>query len=250
MDLEGKPSDDVDAILATGRGDITTMFVSMSARHPDGADADYLEWHSLDHRPEQHRLAALRSSLRLVSTPACRAARAVSHERLDAADHVMTYFFAETSGFKGFAALSAALHDAGRMPYALPPVERGAYEVSDTRAAPRCRIGADVLPWYPASGVYVLVEQGDAHVDELVDVPGVAGVWSAIAVPSDPSVATAEIGQRITYCFLDGDPVATADALRPVLEPRWRDTAVIPLLAAPFHTLVPGEWTRYLPSSG
>ena len=60
-------------------GDITTVFVSMSARHPDGLDADYLQWHSLDNRPEQHRLAALRSSLRLVSTPACRAARAVSH---------------------------------------------------------------------------------------------------------------------------------------------------------------------------
>jgi len=247
MDLAGTPSDEVDAILATGRGDITTVFVSMSARHPDGADGEYLEWHSLDHRPEQHRLAALRSSLRLVSTPACRAARAVSHPHLDAVDHLMTYFFAETSGFKGFAELSAALHDAGRMPYALPPVERGAYEVRETRAAPRCRIGADVLPWFPASGVYVLVEQGDAHVGELVDVPGVAGAWSAVAVPSDPSVAAAEVGQRITYCFLDVDPVAIAGELAPVLERRWRDGRVTPLLAAPFHTLVPGEWARYLP---
>jgi hypothetical protein len=247
MELAGTPSDDVDAILATGRGDIATVFVSMSARHPDGADADYLQWHSLDHRPEQHRLAAVRSSLRLVSTPACRAARAASDPRLDAVDHVMAYFFAETSGFKGFADLSTALHDAGRMPYALPPVERGAYEVRERRAASRCRIGADVLPWFPASGVYVLVEQGDAHVDELVDVPGVAGAWSAIAVPSDPSVATAEVGQRITYCFLDADPVATAESLGPVVERRWRDAGVTPLLAAPFHTLVPGEWTRYLP---
>jgi len=247
MELAGTPSDDVDEILTTGRGDVTTLFVSMSARHPDGADADYLEWHSLDHRPEQHRLAALRSSLRLVSTPACRAARAASDARLDAVDHVMTYFFTNTSGFKGFADLSAALHDAGRMPYSLPPVERGAYEVRDTRAAPRSRIGADVLPWFPASGAYLLVEQGNAHVDDLVDVAGVVGAWSAVAVPSDPSVSTAEIGQRITYCFLDADPIATADVLRPVLDRRWGDSDTTPLLAAPFHTLVPGEWTRYLP---
>jgi hypothetical protein len=247
MQLAGTPSDDVDGILATGHGDITTLFVSMSARHADGADADYVQWHSLDHRPEQHRLAAVRSSLRLVSTPACRAARAVSDARLDAVDHVMTYFFASTSGFKGFADLSAALHDAGRMPYSLPPVERGAYEVREARAAPRCKLGADVLPWFPASGAYVLVEHGDAHVDDLVDVPGVAGAWSAVAVPSDPSVATAEIGQRITYCFLDADPVGTAELLRPVLERRWQNTAVTPLLAAPFHSVVPGEWDRYLP---
>jgi hypothetical protein len=247
MDLAGTPSDEIDEVLVTGRGGITTLFVSMSARHADGADADYVEWHSLDHRPEQHRLDAVRSSLRLVSTPACRAARAASHPRLDAVDHVMTYFFADTGGFKGFADLSTALHDAGRMPYTLPPVERGAYDVRETRAAPRCRVGADVLPWFPVSGVYLVVEQGDAHVDELIEVPGVAGAWCAVAVPSDPGVATAEIGQRITYCFLDADPVATAARLAPVLEQRWQDAGVTPLLAAPFHTVVPGEWDRYLP---
>ena len=73
--LTGTPSDEVDEILATGRSGVTTIFVSMSARHPRGADAEYLAWHSLDHRPEQYRLATLRSSVRLVSTPSCRAAR-------------------------------------------------------------------------------------------------------------------------------------------------------------------------------
>ena len=56
--LPGTPSDDVADVLATGGGEVTTVFVSMSTRHPDGADADYLRWHTLDHRPEQHRLAA------------------------------------------------------------------------------------------------------------------------------------------------------------------------------------------------
>ena len=38
--LVGTPSDDVSEILATGQIDITTVFVSMTARHPEGRDAD------------------------------------------------------------------------------------------------------------------------------------------------------------------------------------------------------------------
>ena len=114
MQLPGRPSDDVAEVLATGGGDITTLFVSMATRHPDGTDAEYLRWHTLDHRPEQHRLSDVRASLRLVSTPACRSARAASTGRYDAIDHVMTYFFSDLGGMKGFLELSRALGDAGR----------------------------------------------------------------------------------------------------------------------------------------
>jgi hypothetical protein len=245
---EGAPSDEVAEILATGGSGVTTIFASMAARHPDGADADYLAWHTLDHRPEQYRLTTLRSSLRLVSTPECRAARAASHDRLDATDHVMTYFFADADGLAGFVDLSAALHRAGRTPFVLPPVERGVYEVSERRVDPAVLVGADVLPWWPASGVYLVVERaGEAMPDAVTGVPGVAGAWSAIALPADPGVSTAEVGQRITYCFLDDDPVATAERLRPVLERRWTETGATPLLAAPFHVVVSREWDRYLP---
>ena len=159
----------------------------------------------------------------------------------------MTYFFADIAGLAGFYDLAVALRSAGRIPDLLPPVERGVYSVHETNAAPRIKIGADVLPWWPASGVYLIVEQGHATATGLTDVPGVAGTWSAVALPADPGVATAEVGQRITYCFLDDDPVATAERLRPVLERRWSDTGVTPLLAGPFHTVVPREWDRYLP---
>ena len=53
----GLASDELPEVLATGRANVTTIFASMSARHPEGRDADFLKWHSLDHRPEQHRLA-------------------------------------------------------------------------------------------------------------------------------------------------------------------------------------------------
>jgi hypothetical protein len=120
MQLPGKPSDEIDDVLATGRGDITTLFVSMATRHPGGADAEYLRWHTLDHRPEQHRLSAVRVSVRLV-------------------------------------------------------------------------------------------------------------------------------GQSLTYCFLDDDPLSTAERLAPVLTTRWGHGPAEPLLAAPFYPVVPHEWDRYVP---
>jgi hypothetical protein len=51
----------------------------------------------------------------------------------------------------------------------------------------------------------------------------------------------------ISYCFLDDNPVTTAERLRPALEKRWSDDGVEPLLAAPFHVVVPYEWDRYVP---
>lgn len=234
MHLPGTPSDEVTEILAAGSGDITTLFVSMAARHPDGNDAEYLRWHSLDHRPEQHRLRAVRASLRVVSTPACRSARAVSDGPLDAVDHVMTYFFTDTAGLRDFNELSTALGDAGRKLPLLPPVERGVYEVRRKAAAPRVKLGSDVLPWLPVRGAFVLVERGAASPDPLVDVEGVAGVWSAVSRRVDASLASAQENQTITYCFLDDDPIATAQRLRPVLKARWAEPGIEALFAAPF----------------
>ena len=247
MRLPGRPSDEIADILATGDGGITTTFVSMATRHPDGTDADYLQWHTLDHRPEQHRLSAVRASLRLVSTPACRAARAVRHDRFDRVDHVMTYFFSDTAGLDGFLTLSDALGGAGRKLPLLPHVERGVYGVQSRLAAARVKVGADVLPWWPARGVYLLLETHEAPATELLAVDGVAGIWSTVALDVGPALASAPAGQQLTYCFLDDDPVATAERLRPVLEKRWKATDIEPLFAAPFHPVVPYEWDRYVP---
>jgi hypothetical protein len=247
MQLPGSPSDEVDGVLAAGRGDITTIFVSMATRHPDGTDAEYLRWHTLDHRPEQHRLAAVRASLRLVSIPACRDARAVSDGRFAAVDHVMSYFFSDPGGLQPFLDLSKALGAAGRKLPLLPPVERGVYGVHSKAAAPRVKVGADVLPWWPIRGVYLLLERGTAPVGQLIEVDGVAGAWSASALDVDARMANAQAGQTITYCFLDDDPVATAERLRPALAARWNDGVVEPLFAAPFYPVVPHEWERYVP---
>lgn len=247
MQLPGTPSDEVPDVLANGDGDITTLFVSMARRHPDGSDADYLRWHTLDHRPEQHRLSAVRASLRLVSSPECRSARAASQTPYDAVDHVMTYFFTGVAGMKPFLALSKALGDAGRKLPLLPPVERGVYDVTGRIAARRIKAGADVLPWWPNRGVYLLLEQGTMPLDGLLDVDGVAGAWVATSLPVEAHLASAPAGQTITYCFLDDDPVTVAERLRPALRARWDEYGIQALFAAPFHAVVPYEWDRYVP---
>ena len=239
--FEGTPSDAAPDILATGRTDVTTVFVSMSARHPEGRDAEYLRWHTLDHRPEQHRLTGLRGSFRLVSTPECRSARAAADGRFDAADHVMTYLFNDRVALDRFFALGKALGAAGRMSIALPRVDISVYELAGTVAAARAVVGADVVPWRPSLGAYVLIEEGSADAGDLAGVDGVIGAWWGTSA-SDEGAST-----QITFCFLDDDPVSSADRLRPVLEKRWGDGATAPLFAAPFHSVVPYAWERYLP---
>jgi hypothetical protein len=234
-------------VLAAGRGEIGTVFVSMARRHPYGCDAEYLRWHTLDHRPEQHRLAGVRASLRLVSTPECRAARAYSDQRFDEIDHVMSYFFTDPSGLKGFLDLSSALGGADRKLPLLPPVQRGVYAIEHKVAAPRIKIGADVLPWWPAQGVYLLLESGTTESADLVGVDGVGGVWSVVSQDVDERLASAPAGQLLTYVFLDDDPVATAERLRPLLTARWERGGVEPLFAAPLYPVVPYQWDRHVP---
>lgn len=243
--LTGEASDDTPGILATGNGDIATLFVSMAQRHPDKRDAEYLRWHTLDHRPEQQRLAAIRTSLRAVSTPACRAARIVSDSVLDQIDHVQIYFMSSIDGLQEFSDLSIALRDAGRTPFVLPPVQRGVYQVAQRSAAQRIKIGADVLPWLPIKGVFILLEEGQPEYSDFTSVAGVAGVWAANV--SSSAFGSVVENQRFTLCFLDDDPVSVARRLDKVLEQRWSKAALQPRLAAPFYCVVPYEWDRYLP---
>jgi hypothetical protein len=247
MQLEGTPSDHLPGVLATGVSDIGYAFISLSAREPSARDAEYIEWHCLDHRPEQHRLPELRQSLRLVSTPACRAARLASEGLFDRVDHVMTYLFADESGIPGFFALGQALHQGGRMPLRLPSVGHVTGTFAGKLAADRAVAGADVIPWRPALGVYLLVEEGLSSPADLLDAPHVAGLWwYEGAVTPEPLVGDWR-GRQITYCYLDGDPLAAAHGLRERIERRWASGAIRGLLAAPFFTVVPFEWERRLP---
>ena len=247
MHLEGTPSEHLPKVLGTGATTAKFAVFSLSGRHPEGRDAEYIEWHSLDHRPEQYRLAQLRNALRLVSTPACRAARAASVGRYDDVDHIMTYMFTDAGTMPGFAALGAALNEGGRMAIALPSVCRLAADLEGKVAAARAVAGADVIPWRPALGVYVIIEEGRASPAALVDLPGVAGVWwyraNLMSPPGEEACAL-----QVSYCFLDSDPLAAAETLRGAMQARWQSGAIRGLLAAPFFVVVPFAWDRYVPT--
>jgi len=247
MQLAGTPSDQLPEVLATGTSDIGLAFVSLSSRDPDGRDADYIAWHWLDHRPEQYRIAGLRNSLRLVSTPACRAARAASEAPYDAVDHVMTYLFADAGALPAFGELGAALARGGRMEHRLPSQGFHTADMAGRLAAPRAAAGADVIPWRPALGVYLLIERGERSPAELLDAPGVAGIWWYRGNRPSPGIAGNSEGLQITYCYLDEDPVAVAGELGDRARRRWQSGEVAGLLAAPFHVPVPFEWSRHLP---
>jgi hypothetical protein len=149
---------------------------------------------------------------------------------------------------KSFNDLNTALREAGRAPYLLPLVERGVYRVDGMAAAPRIKVGADVLLWWSAKGVYFMIERGGAPVADLLDVPGVGGAWWGGAEPLEPPFTTRDnSGLHVSYLFLDDEPVQVAERLRARLEHRWATTGSEPLLAAPFHSLVAYEWDRYLP---
>jgi hypothetical protein len=246
-DLQGTPSDELPRVLETGATDVRLIFVSMKEREPSGRDQEYIEWHSLDHRPEQYRLAGLRNSLRLVSTPECRAARAASEPRYDAVDHIMTYYFSEQSALAPFKALGSALGAGGRMPLLLPDVECAVYHLNGKTAAGRAVAGSDVVPWRPSLGVYLLIEEGKSSPASLATVPGVAGIWWFDGAIAPKPWSTDNRDLQMSFCYLDGDPVEVARRLSGPLRERWNLGDVVPLLAAPFHTVTPFDWGRYLP---
>ncbi len=247
MKLLGTPSEQLPDVLATGETTIGFAFMSMSSRDPDGRDGDYIAWHSLDHRPEQYRLPELRCSLRLVSTPACRAARAASTGIYDKVDHVMTYLFTGDSAMPGFTDLGAALDRGGRMAHRLPSVGYHTASLAGKLAAPHAVAGADVIPWRPALGAYLIVERGQASPEALIDLPGVAGIWWYSGIDNPDAFGGGSGGLQATYCYLDEDPVACAGALGEAVRKRWASGAVEGLLAAPFHTIVPFDWGRHVP---
>jgi hypothetical protein len=246
-ELKGSPSDETPAITAVGGSNARVVFVSFSKRHPEGRDREYLEWHTLDHRPEQHRIRTLVASLRLVSTPQCRSARGVASDPFDQVDHIMSYFFTGVDSLADFAELSDGLQASGRNPGPLPAVDRGLFAISGRAASPRIKISADVLPWWPVKGMYLLVEERHEPPLPLISLPGVGGAWWANGLAKTPHTTSDKRGVQITYLFLDKDPVETAEGLLEPLHKRWAEGSVAPLLAAPFHIIAPYEWDRHLP---
>jgi hypothetical protein len=230
--------------------------MSLSASSRDGNDAPYLEWHGLDHLPQQYEIPGLLYGQRWASTPECRAARLVQSDRFEPTNHVVQYLFGEpvAQAVDDWFTLGAHLHEVGRFPFRLPAVMLGAFDVVECHAAPSAAVTAEIVPYRPNRGMYLAVETpaepgvqtpwSADHVERLLAIDGVAGVWTFAA----NTLRTDRFdrgGRGAAVVYLDGDPVEVASPVSDVVRERWTKTPVTPELGAPFVSVRPWEWDRF-----
>jgi hypothetical protein len=251
---------------------------SLSHHATSGDDRPYLEWHQLDHMPEQYLLPGLLFAQRWASTPACRAARAAEVDDWAKVANVVCYLMGNPvdETLNEFFTLGRALAEMGRFSQALPSQFLGGLRLLEAQAAPRTLISDDVVPFRPNRGIYLVVEELDTsaapaapaasaaraarddylqrvHTEvlpALISVPGVAG---ALAFGTSPAIRRPTFTPgafRITACYLDEDPATVGEHLGPVLERLWKDAPVRPLLAAPFESMMIWDWDRFGPAGG
>ncbi len=238
-------------------------FFSLSHRSETGDDRPYLEWHQMDHMPEQYRLPGMVLGQRWASTPACRAARAVETDGWSAVDHVVCYLMGSPvdETIDEFLVLGRHLAELGRFSQSLPSQYRGALRLLESHAAHRVLIDAEVVPFRPHRGVYLIVEEPTERstqdpfiqrlhthvVPELLTVPGVAGAWVFATTPSIRRPLFTEGSYRMTLCYLDDEPAAVAERLAPVVEQAWSSSPAGVVLAAPYESLILWDWERFGP---
>jgi hypothetical protein len=231
-------------------------FFSLSEGLPPDEERRYLQWHQLDHMPEQYQLPGLVFGQRWRSSDALRAARLVALDEWDRVDHVVSYLMGNPvePTLDEFANLGRHLAELGRYPVALPSVFVGALRWLAAESARRVHVSAEVVPMRPNRGVYLIVEQptGDLadhlpwrHVEahpRLLGVPGVAGIWVFGTTGRFQKWQRTEGDFRFTVCYLDGDPLDAAAGVGPIVRDAWADAPSRLLLAAPYASLIPWPW--------
>jgi hypothetical protein len=187
----------------------------------------YNEWHMLDHMPEQYPLDGIAYGQRWVSTPACRAARAASGDRLDPIHYVTLYLMTDPveRTLQEFMELGRYLRSVDRFHLHRRACLSGPFRFVGAGAAPRALISAEAVPYRPNRGVYVQVDPGSTAVDldRLCARDGVAGAWTF-----------ADEERTITVSWLDDDPLVVAA--------RFPPTGNRTEFAGPFETITPWKW--------
>jgi hypothetical protein len=242
-------------------------FFSLTRHSESGDDRRYLEWHQLDHMPEQYQLPGLVAGQRWGSTPGCRAVRAAESGHWSQVEHVVCYLMGNPvdETIDEFLTLGRHLAELGRFPYVVPSEYRGGLRLLEAHASPRVLVSPEVVPFRPHRGVYLIVEEPtdgadraaqDAYLQrrhtellpELVSVPGVAGAWTFATTPAIRRPMFSEGDYRMTLCYLDDQPAAVGERLAPLMARFSATQPVRLLLAAPFESLVTWDWERFGPA--
>jgi hypothetical protein len=206
-------------------GKVRVGFFSFTEITDPAEHRAYNEWHQFDHMPEQFPLPGITWGQRWVSTPACRAARAVSGA-LDPIHYVTLYLVTEPvdETLTSFVAWGRELARRGRFHQHRRALLSGPFDLVEMAVASRVLISRAAVPYRPHKGVYVQVDQRGApalDLRSLCDRDGVAGVWQF-----------ANDAHRITVAWLDGEPLAAS----------WPSPSADAIFAGPFETIAPYEW--------
>jgi hypothetical protein len=194
---------------------------------PSGHHA-YNEWHQLDHLPEQFALEGVLFGQRWVCSPECQASRVAVSALLQPCHYMTLYLMRDESVLPAFGALAERLRQEDRFYPARQAHLAAPFTVTGQWAAPRIRVSADVVPFRPSQGVYVVVGppvDGDA----LVAHSGVAGAWSFLDesrsrhitvafVDTELIPVAAELGK---WCLTSGDGLEWAGPLEGIEAYRW-----------------------------
>jgi hypothetical protein len=246
--------------LAARANRVKLGFFSFTHASPTGDDRPYLEWHQLDHMPEQYRLAGLVLGQRWASTPECRRARAAEVEGWSSVEHAVCYLMGEPvdETVDDFLHLGRELAEVGRYPQVMPSHYRGALPLVEAAVAPRVLVSSQVVPFRPHRGVYLVVDEPESSRDEelvrvmradaapeLLSVPGVAGVWSYATSAAMRRRMFTEGDLRVTVCYLDDEPAAVAGQLSETVDRLWALQPARLLLAAPFESVLRWDWEHF-----
>ncbi len=235
---------------------VAAGFFSLTVPAPSDDDGSYLRWHLLDHMPEQYGIPGIALGLRWIADGEYPGHRLAAEGDLADVGNVVCYLMSEPvqETYDTFMDLGAQLRDVGRFPEVRPSLQTRLLAIDTCRAAPAVLVSSDVVPFRPHRGVVLIIEElnddrtqwrdwlAAAHEPAVLDVPGVAGVWSFQSTDAWRLRPTCEgPAQRNTLVFLDADPIATMAALAPMLEQRWAAGAVRPRFAGPLRTMIDWE---------
>jgi hypothetical protein len=195
--------------------------------------------------PEQYPLDGIAYGQRWVSTPACRAARAVSEQPLDSIHYMTLYLMTEPveRTLREFRQLGTDLRAAGRFHLHRRAQLSGPFSLGGIAAAPRVLISADAVPYRPNLGVYVTVEDNgrergaadrNAYLRALCAQPGVAGAWDF-----------ADAERRVTVAWLDAPPLDLSDRLDSIMTNPTEASGGRIVFAGPMETITPWQWTWF-----
>ncbi|MGH9030449.1 MAG: hypothetical protein ACRDV4_12645 [Acidimicrobiales bacterium] len=257
-----------------GLGFFSFTEVTDPSEHPA-----YNEWHQLDHLPQQYEIPGIVFGQRWASPPPCTNSRPFEGDLLQRVHYVTLYLMSSPvdATLDRFVELAGSLRSKGRFFEHRKARLSGPFEVCGTAVAERALVSADVVPFRPNRGVYVIVEDlessgrtggrtgdrtGDRtgepsgertgerigeterwrdRAERLVGHRAVAGTWTFDSSRMRQRPRWQPGRRRVTVCYLDQPPMAVAAELGDLVRELWSD-ADEPELAGPFETITPWEW--------